>query len=191
MNAQAYLIMAGAPQTAWVYPVTEERTVIGREAACQIHALHPTISRRHCEVWVEDGKVYAQDLHSVNGVYVNGARIRKRRLAYGDLLQVGPLIVQLLRGLVPGERAFQIGAEGASSTVEPHLAGRTVALPNFSAVEQEIVKVLVDGQSEKEAAAVLGLSAHAVHSHVKQIYRQLGISSRAQLVVWYWRGRVE
>ena len=31
MDAKAYLIMAGRPQTAWAYPITDERTVFGRD----------------------------------------------------------------------------------------------------------------------------------------------------------------
>src|SRR5438067_13748281 len=111
MSAPAYLVLAGPPQAAWAYPVTERPAVIGRESACQINVVHPTISRRHCEVWAEGAKVYVQDLQSLNGVYVNGTRVRRRRLAVGDLLQVGPLVVQLVRGLADGERVLRVGAD--------------------------------------------------------------------------------
>jgi hypothetical protein len=38
------------------------------------------------------------------------------------------------------------------------------------------------GVSEKEAADGLNLSYHTVHTHVKQIYRELGVRSRGELV---------
>ena len=191
MSAPAYLVLAGSPQAAWVHPITEERTLIGREPGCHIHLAHPTVSRRHCEVWSEDIKVYAQDLRSLNGVYVNGTRVRRQRLASGDLLQVGPLVLQVVRALVAGECVYQLGAGALLSTVDPNASARTLPLPSFTAVEQHIIRLLADSNSEKEVAVELNLSPHTVHSHVKQIYRQLGISSRSELVAWYWRGQVD
>ena len=191
MSAPAYLVLAGSPQAAWVHPITAERTVIGREAGCHVHIAHPTVSRRHCEVWSEEVKVYAQDLGSLNGVYVNGTRVRRHRLASGDLLQVGPLVLQVVRALVCGESVYQLGVGPNVSTVDPRASARTLPLPNFTTVERQIIQLLADSHSEKEVAADLGLSPHTVHSHVKQIYRQLGISSRSELVAWYWRGQVD
>jgi DNA-binding CsgD family transcriptional regulator len=40
----------------------------------------------------------------------------------------------------------------------------------------------VQGASEKQAAAALCLSYHTIHTHVKQIYRQLRVRSRAELM---------
>ncbi len=191
MSAPAYLVLAGSPQAAWVHPITAERTLIGREPGCHIRVAHPTVSRRHCEVWSEEVKVYAEDLRSLNGVYVNGTRVRRHRLASGDLLQVGPLVLQVVRALVAGESVFQLGTGADLSTVDPRAGARTLPLPSFTAVEQQIIRLLADSQSEKEVAAELGLSPHTIHGHVKQIYRQLGISSRSELVAWYWRGQVD
>lgn len=38
------------------------------------------------------------------------------------------------------------------------------------------------GDSEKEAAAALGLSPQTVHTYAKQLYRAIGVSSRAELM---------
>lgn len=48
--------------------------------------------------------------------------------------------------------------------------------------EQETLKYLLAGASEKEVAQHLGRSRHTVHSSVKRIYRQLNVSSRAELL---------
>ena len=42
---------------------------------------------------------------------------------------------------------------------------------------------LLDGASEKEAAARLGLSRHTVHEYITALYRRFGVNSRAELLV--------
>jgi pSer/pThr/pTyr-binding forkhead associated (FHA) protein len=187
MDAKAYLIMTGPPHMTWAYPVTEERIVFGRDADCQLRLIHPTVSRRHCEVWADEDKLLVRDLKSLNGTYVNGVPIRQRRLAFGDLLQVGPLIVQVVQALQPCAKVFDIGSDEDSTPqiVEPAQAS---TLASFTEVEQNIVKLLAEGHSEKEVAVRLRLNPHSVHSTVKQLYKRLGVSSRAELLVWYWRG---
>ena len=40
---------------------------------------------------------------------------------------------------------------------------------------------LLAGDSEKEVAALFGLSRHTVHVYVKKLYRRFGVSSRGEL----------
>jgi DNA-binding NarL/FixJ family response regulator len=42
---------------------------------------------------------------------------------------------------------------------------------------------LLEGTSEKEAAARLGLSRHTVHGYIKALYRHYRVNSRAELLV--------
>lgn len=49
-----------------------------------------------------------------------------------------------------------------------------------------IARALVEGDSEKQAAARLGLSRHTVHEYVKELHRRLGASNRAELIsAWH------
>jgi DNA-binding CsgD family transcriptional regulator len=184
MAVQAYLVMAGPPEAVWAYPVGEESVLIGREKGCHVRLVHPMVSGRHCELWSEKKKLWVRDLKSTQGTYVNGSRIQQRHLAFGDLLQVGPLVAHVVRSLAEGEKVFGGGMEedvpGAGAPSPPLLL--------LSPVEHEIVRLLVEGHSEKEVGTCLHLGQHSVHSHVKRIYQRLGISSRAELVSWYLRG---
>lgn len=48
------------------------------------------ISAKHCEVFLEGGKVYIRDLKSTNGTSVNGVPINERyRLSSGDVVMIG------------------------------------------------------------------------------------------------------
>lgn len=46
----------------------------------------------------------------------------------------------------------------------------------------QVLGLLLDGRSEKEAAARLGLSPHTVHQYVKLLYRHFRVTTRAELL---------
>jgi DNA-binding CsgD family transcriptional regulator len=48
--------------------------------------------------------------------------------------------------------------------------------------EQDTLRLLLTGGSEKEIAARLGISPHTVHDYVKRLYRKHGVTSRAALM---------
>ena len=60
-------------------------------------------------------------------------------------------------------------------------AGVGVVAPDSELTERElaVLRLLTGGSSEREIGQELFLSFHTVHSHVKSIYRKLGVSSRA------------
>ena len=69
----------------------DDRQVIGREGEGIDLALpHGSMSRRHFQVRPEDAGFVIEDLHSRNGVEVNGSRVRRRRyLEDGDFIVAG------------------------------------------------------------------------------------------------------
>lgn len=187
MTVAAYLLLMGSPAESRVYPLSDQRTLVGRDPECHLRLVYPTVSRTHCEIWAEDGKSFVQDLKSANGTYVNAVRVRRRRLDYGDLVQVGPLIMQVTRAHPAHEKVFSVGDEDVD-TRQPLQPAVVNALTGLSPQEVDVVRSLVDGNTEKEVAAALKISRHSVHSQVKSLYQRLGISSRAELSAWYWRG---
>ena len=56
------------------------------------------------------------------------------------------------------------------------------AADELSERELTVLRHLASDLSEREIAAELYLSFNTVHSHVKSIYRKLGVSSRAEAV---------
>lgn len=70
-----------------------ETATIGRDASNRIRLRDPETSRRHAEIRrAVDGQTLV-DLESSNGVYVNGRRIKTRRLVNGDQIQIGKTIL--------------------------------------------------------------------------------------------------
>jgi DNA-binding NarL/FixJ family response regulator len=50
--------------------------------------------------------------------------------------------------------------------------------------EEDVVKLVVEGLSNREAAQQLGLTEHTVSNYLVRIYEKLGISSRVELVLY-------
>jgi pSer/pThr/pTyr-binding forkhead associated (FHA) protein len=68
------------------------RFLIGRREGCDVRIAVASISREHCELRVEDGRLFIKDLGSSNGTYVNRQRIQEVQLSPGDLIAVGPAV---------------------------------------------------------------------------------------------------
>jgi serine/threonine protein kinase len=63
-------------------------TVIGRASECDIILRSGRVSKRHCQVLIEDDGVWVEDLDSANGTCVNGKRVRRSLLHDRDVLDV-------------------------------------------------------------------------------------------------------
>jgi FHA domain/Zinc-ribbon containing domain len=69
--------------------LTREWTRIGRSLAADLRFDDPTVSRRHALVVRQADGVRVLDDRSLNGVFVNGARVEGRTLADGDEIVIG------------------------------------------------------------------------------------------------------
>jgi serine phosphatase RsbU (regulator of sigma subunit) len=66
-----------------------QTTLFGRDTACDVVVGQNRASSRHAIVLNWGGTYYAEDLHSLNGTFVNGRRIEQRTLLHpGDRLEV-------------------------------------------------------------------------------------------------------
>jgi pSer/pThr/pTyr-binding forkhead associated (FHA) protein len=80
-------------------PVPGPAFLIGRADECQLRPKSEFISRRHCEITLEDSRTTIRDLGSRTGTFVNGTLIPPRRsveLQTGDKVKVGPLEFDVL-----------------------------------------------------------------------------------------------
>ena len=69
--------------------LTREWTRIGRSLAADVRFDDPTVSRRHALIVRQPDGVRLLDDRSLNGVFVNGARVDGRALEDGDEIIVG------------------------------------------------------------------------------------------------------
>src|SRR5690606_23784128 len=60
------------PQT---HLLEKSQISVGRSSQCDVVINHESMSRKHCLLELEDGKIFVTDLGSTNGVSIDGARI--------------------------------------------------------------------------------------------------------------------
>lgn len=103
--------------------------VIGRGEDCGIRIPVGTVSRRHCEIWLDEDEdaVMVKDLGSSNGIYVNGTRTSEAELSPGDLLLIGPAVFVVKLDGHPAQidpsSAFAKGSAGESGPMAGPEAG--------------------------------------------------------------------
>jgi pSer/pThr/pTyr-binding forkhead associated (FHA) protein len=84
-------VLEGAKAGAKI-AVKKTEFIIGRSQGCHLCAGSTAISRQHCAILREEGRVAIKDLGSRNGTLVNGVKITgEAELTSGDEVTVGPL----------------------------------------------------------------------------------------------------
>ncbi|MBC6904402.1 FHA domain-containing protein [Saccharophagus sp. K07] len=81
-RSQAFVLRALADGEEYIL---QGEMLVGREADCAITLKSGHVSRYHAKINVSPNGVYIEDLHSTNGTFVNGQKIKGRiRLSVGD-----------------------------------------------------------------------------------------------------------
>ena len=92
-----------------VVPLQEGWTRVGRSMAAHVQFDDPTISRRHALIVRGPDGVRVLDDRSLNGVFVNGARVEWRTLADGDEIVVGRYRLHFLARTAAGAAPADAG----------------------------------------------------------------------------------
>jgi DNA-binding CsgD family transcriptional regulator len=113
--------------------------------------------------------------HAIGGViWLRGAT--GRTFCETDRLTLHLLHSSLTRLWVPIGRSSQTNGTG---TVDIRSSPRVLDL---TVRQRQALRCLLDGLSEQAAARVMGVTRNTFHVHVKAIYREVGVRSRAELM---------
>jgi hypothetical protein len=88
-HGPALVIRAGGGRVGESFAVEGERMTIGRRPDCEVFLDDVTVSRDHALLIHRGDAWFLDDCGSLNGTYVNRARIESQRLDEGDELQIG------------------------------------------------------------------------------------------------------
>ena len=66
-------------------------TVIGRREDCDLCIPLMIVSRKHCQLNIEEDKLNVRDLGSRNGTFINGRQIEASAVSPGDRIKIGPV----------------------------------------------------------------------------------------------------
>lgn len=113
-----------------VVNLVREDYSIGRAPECAIRLTERNISRRHATLRRTQGGYRVEDLHSYNGVYVNGVRVASRQeLGHRDLIQLGDYRIQVIdEALETQEQSFSPYPGGTVMPASGKLPHRLVVL---------------------------------------------------------------
>lgn len=109
-------VVAG-PNPDEVFPV-RTGDALGRDPGNEITIAAPGISRRHVQFVIEGGETWVVDLGSVNGTFVNGAKITKHKLAEGDTISLSEIMLRFSRADAPSPTK-RFGTRRPSPPTEP------------------------------------------------------------------------
>ena len=101
--------------------------------------------------------------------------------AGGYLLKDQPIavIVQFLRGIATGNPPLSLCSRRMLGFFQP-VESRTLEQPALTERETEVLRYIAKGLTQTDCARLMGISAHTVVGYVKDIYRKLNVSSRAE-----------
>jgi len=71
-----------------IFYIRRPRVVVGRHRSCDLVLPFPDVSAHHCQLFVFGGWWYVKDLHTKNGIRVNGVPVTRKRLIPGDVLHI-------------------------------------------------------------------------------------------------------
>jgi len=121
MNLKLIMFREDGSRRDFTVPTGE--TTIGRKEDCSIRIPLAIVSRRHCEIVVEEDGAVLRDLGAANGTYLNNRKITEEELEPGDQISIGPVvfIVQIdgdppdsdiirIRSKATGQKATSKGA---------------------------------------------------------------------------------
>lgn len=89
----------------------------------------------------------------------------------------------LLPRLVTELRRYAGAQQVAAKSASPAAKQAGDKLASLSARERDIVRLIVDGASNKEVAAALQISERTVKGHLSNVFQKLGVTDRLKLVL--------
>jgi phosphoserine phosphatase RsbU/P len=121
----ALLKVLTGSQPGHLLPLQGDTAILGRHPGCDIVLESAAVSRQHARIVRSNGNYYVEDLRSRNGTFVNGERVRGRRLlAENDQLGICDLVFAFQ--LSPAElqdAAIGRGEPATAELVDDEMAG--------------------------------------------------------------------
>jgi uncharacterized protein (TIGR02996 family) len=128
---RVFTLLVDGPQGTERFEIDTHPTWIGRDSANEVVLAHREVDRRHARLEMVADQQVVVDLRSNTGTYVNGERVRGRRvLVRDDTLRIGPYEIAILSALEAKLAPYRpaddteatllgdvVGGESASRTV--------------------------------------------------------------------------
>ncbi len=97
-SRDAMLVVRRGPNVGARFLLDHDIVTTGRHPNNDIFLDDVTVSRKHAEFRRDNGRFEVVDVGSMNGTYVNGARVDATALNHGDEVQIGTFKLLFLSG---------------------------------------------------------------------------------------------
>lgn len=139
---QVMLRVVGGKHNGREIKLAGPKFIIGRGEGSHLRPSSDLVSRQHCGISIEEGRVIVEDMGSRNGTFVNGEQLDGPHEARsGDTLRVGRLQFELVLDPVRGSKKQKVG-----SIVEA--AARTARSTKQGGVEDNVSDWLSDDDGD-------------------------------------------
>jgi pSer/pThr/pTyr-binding forkhead associated (FHA) protein len=116
--------------------LNRDEFLIGRGEQCHLRPRNEAVSRQHCGIFIQPGRVVLKDFDSKNGTFVNGQRVvGEIELHDGALLQVADLAFEV-RLAIPAEA--KASTQKAASSVQSTARSGAVSAPEKTGSLDEV-----------------------------------------------------
>jgi DNA-binding CsgD family transcriptional regulator len=183
LSENPWLIIPGVDPSRWSYRIAPGHHVAGRTPDCHLYLPHPSVSRLHAEIRSDGNRLSILDLGSRNGTFVNDVQIHQSSISLGQRLRLGTVVLEVVGEPEPMGDESTFGHCEANEVSAPSPINRRISL-----AQDRVLRLVLQGLSEKKIAEQLYLSNHTVHSHLKHIYRVYNVHSRAELMALWLSG---
>jgi DNA-binding CsgD family transcriptional regulator len=154
--------------------------VLGRsKKIAQIVLKDRTVSKRHARLVNHGESVGVEDLGSRNGTFVNGQPVTLGRAELGDRIQFGA--VRCVLASSPVSQPLEAMSQSTFRARSPGAPTIDIA-SELTAVQHEIVGLLLEGLDEQEIAARIGRQPSTVHTHLQAICQHFQVRTRDKLI---------
>jgi pSer/pThr/pTyr-binding forkhead associated (FHA) protein len=186
MNSDFVLICRSHSFRLAAFHLPHGATIIGRSSACDFVVRHETISRQHAEIRIDRQQAMIRDLKSRNGTFLNGRQVEESPLVGGAELRMGDLVF-----LVSSDAVEEFDSDQETHRVNAPARNGVksceIETLRLTPAQRRVLDMLLDLMSEQKIAAALDISPLTVHTHVKEIYRNAQVHSRAELIAKFMK----
>jgi pSer/pThr/pTyr-binding forkhead associated (FHA) protein len=128
-------IVVQGPDVGTVFPLTEQKLLVGRGEECQIALDDASVSRVHLEVIRTEHGLMVLDQGSSNGLRINGTDLPSAMLRSGDLLELGDVRLKFVpAGVEDVAVGFTDGTALVAEAAPAHVAMRSAPPRTMPAV---------------------------------------------------------
>jgi len=156
------LIIAEGKEAGREFVFDQLSVLIGRTSECDVVLYDPGVSRKHARIFNEGLEYFVEDMGSSNGTKVNGSIIKKKLLADGDAISLGPVVFSFAGVVLEPEASTDHG-----ENAQPEQHTRVVSAAEVKRSRNKGIAAVPEGATADQLKEVVRASTRTMQAIVK------------------------